>query len=138
MNTTRASLILCLSLALASLSILHAQTGGDPTSPPSGTPARTMKSLDQIEARTPLVGFAAGVTLDPNDNITISQSGSYYLTANLTVPSGDAITINSSGVTLDLNGFAVGSTDASGRIGNHHRWIQCAHHQRSHRQRHQL
>ena len=112
MNTTRASLILCLSLALASLSILHAQTGGDPTSPPSGTPARTMKSLDQIEARTPLVEFAAGA---PSTGIqhTTSQPGSYYLTANLTVPSGDAITINSSGVTLDLNGFTLSSTDAS-------------------------
>ena len=110
MKSAYSALVFCLSLALHTM---HAQTGGDPTSPPSGTPARTMKSLDQIEARTPLVDFANGVGIDPNGNITISESGSYYLTANLSVPSGDAITITASGVTLDLNGFTISSTNSS-------------------------
>lgn len=59
-----------------------------------------MKSLDQIEPRTPISSLP----------FTISLSGSYYLTKNLNVTSGDAITITSSGVTLDLNGFNITST----------------------------
>ena len=72
---------------------------------PPGTPAPTMKSLDQIEARTPITNTASLVT--------ISQPGSYYLTANLTVSTGDGIDINTNDVTLDLNGFTIRSTAAS-------------------------
>lgn len=69
---------------------------------PPGAPAPTMKTLDQIEARTPITNTSSLVT--------ISQPGSYYLTHNLTVSSGDAIDINTNGVTLDLNGFTLTST----------------------------
>src|SRR5665213_1271543 len=72
---------------------------------PPGAPAPTMKSLDQIEARTPITNTASLVI--------ITQPGSYYLTHNLTVSSGDGIDINVSGVTLDLNGFTISSTVAS-------------------------
>jgi hypothetical protein len=67
---------------------------------PPGAPAPTMKTLAQIEARTPISSVP----------FTINQSGSYYLTNNVSVSSGDAITIAVSHVTLDLNGFTVGST----------------------------
>jgi hypothetical protein len=70
---------------------------------PPGAPVPTMKTLDQIEARTPISSAP----------YTISSSGSYYLTANLTVATGDAITITASGVTLDLNGFTISSTAPS-------------------------
>ncbi len=73
---------------------------------PPGAPAPTMKSLDQVYAR-----------LDPRTAITnaasgcfITAPGSYYLTTNLTVSSGNGISINVSGVTLDLNGFTISST----------------------------
>jgi hypothetical protein len=70
-----------------------------PLTPP-GTPAPTMKTLDQLDAklekRTPISSAPS----------TISASGSYYLTANLTVASGTAIAISADNVTLDLNGFA--------------------------------
>jgi hypothetical protein len=68
---------------------------------PPGAPAPTMKSLDQIEPRTP-ISFAP---------FTISQPGSYYMTTNVTVGSGDAITITANNVTLDLNGFTISSTN---------------------------
>ena len=67
---------------------------------PPGAPAPTMKTLDQVEARTPISSAP----------FTISVPGSYYLTQNLGVGSGDAIIINASGVTLDLNGFTISSS----------------------------
>ena len=69
---------------------------------PPGAPAPTMKTLDQIEARTP-------ISTAP---FTISAPGSYYLTGNLAVGTGggDAVVISTDGVTLDLNGFTVSST----------------------------
>jgi hypothetical protein len=74
-----------------------------PLTPP-GAPAPTMKTLQQVEPRTPITNGTA---------VTISASGSYYLTTNITVAGGDAITINTSGVTLDLNGFTIASTAPS-------------------------
>jgi hypothetical protein len=70
---------------------------------PPAAPTPTMKSLDQIEARTPISSLP----------FPINSSGSYYLTKNLGVSSGNAITISVSGVTLDLNGFTLSSTTAS-------------------------
>src|ERR1700736_1195998 len=71
--------------------------------PPPGAPAPTMRSLDQIEPRTPISSAP----------YSINSSGSYYLTKNLTVNSGTAITIAADGVTLDLNGFTISSTASS-------------------------
>ncbi len=70
---------------------------------PPGAPAPTMKTLAQIEPRTPIASAP----------YTISASGSYYLTTNLSVSTGDAITIATNGVTLDLGGFTISSTAAS-------------------------
>ena len=68
---------------------------------PPGAPAPTMKSLDQIEPRTPISSAP----------FTISVSGSYYLTTNVTVSSGNAITVSANNVTLDLSGFTISSTE---------------------------
>ncbi len=70
---------------------------------PPGAPGPTMKTLAQIEPRTPISSAP----------YTISSPGSYYLTTNLTVSSGGAITIATNGVTLDLSGFTIASTAAS-------------------------
>lgn len=85
-----------------------------PITPPVGPPAASMKTLDQVEARRPLVAGTPGVTIGGSGTITIAQSGSYYLTGNLIVTSGDGIQINSGGVTLDLNGQTISSSNASG------------------------
>ena len=70
---------------------------------PPGAPAPTMRTLDQLDAklekRTP-------ITSAP---FTITQSGSYYLTTNLTTAT-NGIIIVTNGVTLDLNGFTISSS----------------------------
>lgn len=66
-----------------------------PLTPP-GAPAPTMKTLDQVEPRTPITNLP----------LTISSPGSYYLVSNLTGTTS-GITINSDNVTVDLNGFAL-------------------------------
>ncbi len=67
---------------------------------PPGAPAPTMLSLSQMEPRTPISSAP----------FTISAPGSYYLTTNVTVSGGNAITINANNVTLDLKGFTISST----------------------------
>ena len=67
---------------------------------PPGAPAPAMKTLDQVEPRTPISALP----------FTINAAGSYYLTGNLSVTSGSAITISVDDVTLDLNGFTLSST----------------------------
>ncbi len=62
---------------------------------PSGAPAPTMKTLDQVEPRIPISGA-----------YTINQPGSYYLTGNST----GKISISASDVTLDLMGFRIENT----------------------------
>jgi Right handed beta helix region len=65
---------------------------------PSGPPAASMKTLQQIEPRT-LIGSLP---------YTITNPGSYYVMTNLTGISGtNGITILSGNVTVDLNGFTL-------------------------------
>jgi parallel beta-helix repeat protein len=80
---------------------------------PPGAPAPTMKSLDQIEART--VVNAVNLPGDGNNVFIIRQSGSYYLTTNLLGVSGkNEIEILANNVTLDLNGFTLAGVAGSG------------------------
>ncbi len=44
---------------------------------------------------------------------TITAPGFYYLTGNLTCPSGNGITVNADDVTLDLMGFCLSGNDSS-------------------------
>jgi hypothetical protein len=95
--------------SLAGLAMLVAMinfppsTFGQGSLTPPGAPAPTMKTLAQIEPRTPISSVP----------FTITSPGAYYLTTNLTVSSGNAISIATNGVTLDLNGFIISSTAAS-------------------------
>lgn len=83
---------------------------------PPAAPAPSMKSLAQIEARTAIPASPAVPIAGPH--FTITQPGSYYLTGNIQVTSGDGILIAVSNVTLDLNGFALISTTVTPAAGN--------------------
>ncbi len=94
------------------LLLLPALALGQGTLTPTSAPATTMRTLDQLDARIPLQADAPGITVNANNGFTITAPGSYVLTADLTVPSGNAIEILSSNVSLDLNGFTLSSTAA--------------------------
>jgi len=78
---------------------------------PSGPPAPTMKTLNEVEARTPISSVP----------FTITEPGSYYLTQNLELATldTDGIVIEVDNVTLDLNGFSlIGPGKSAGTYGN--------------------
>jgi hypothetical protein len=65
---------------------------------PPGPPGLTMKTLSEVEPRTIIDSLP----------ITITNSGSYYLTGTLTgVPGSNGVTVAANDVKLDLNGYAL-------------------------------
>jgi hypothetical protein len=71
---------------------------------PPGAPAPAMRTLLQIEPRTPISSLPCKIT----------NAGSYYLTTNLTGVSGtNGITIASGNVELDLRGFTLSGVPGS-------------------------
>ncbi len=111
-------LVLLAVLALAPNSLVA--QGGGPLTPP-GAPGVTMKTLQEIEPRTPLIPGAANTaavtTNDAAYHFIINQPGSYYLTGNLAVTKPNGIDIRAKGVTLDLGGFEIGRTAGTGGNG---------------------
>jgi len=88
-------------VVLAALVVKGMAFAQGPLTPP-GAPSPTMKTLQQIEPRTPIT----------NAPVTIAEPGSYYLTTNITA-AGTALLISVSGVTVDLNGFNISSAAPS-------------------------
>ena len=96
-----------LLVAIGALLGIVVLTGAGDLDPPAGPVAPTMKTLDEVEPRTPL---------DPADvPIAINRSGSYYLTGDISavVLGQDAITINADDVTLDLMGFCIKNSEVA-------------------------
>jgi hypothetical protein len=87
-----------------------------PLPPPAGPIGPTMKSLDQIDAHVAQAGdkripvTAATTPGDSNHEFRIKQPGSYYLSDNLSTSKVTAISVETAGVTIDLNGFQIKGT----------------------------
>ena len=81
-----------------------------PLAPP-GAPAPMMKTLEQIEPRTPIESLP----------FTIGSPGSYFFTRDLAAPGPDGIVIDSSDVALDMKGFELvgGMGDGIWVMGGH-------------------
>ncbi|WP_367870517.1 hypothetical protein [Luteolibacter sp. Populi] len=92
-------------------------SGQGSITPPAGPPAAGMKTLGQLDIA--IDNLSTSVTargekrtgLNSATNITVS--GSYYLSGNITVASGNGITISTPNVSLDLNGFTIRTSAAS-------------------------
>src|SRR5947209_6985202 len=93
------TLLLILMGAACFLAAFDRALGQGSLTPP-GPSAPTMKTLDQIEPRTPIGSLP----------YTIEESGSYYVTGNLRFSGTNmacGICIEASDVTLDLGGFVL-------------------------------
>lgn len=104
------SIALTAAWLLAATLNLHAQGS---LTPPPGAPAPVMKTLDEVQPRTPVTQLTC-----PGNATTghvISAPGSYYLTANIATETlSTGISISASNVTLDLNGFSIIRLTGSG------------------------
>ena len=89
---------------IAGIAAINRVTQAGSLNPPSGPVTPTMKTLDQVEARTPVQSLAG----DSSSTYLISQPGSYYLTGNITGVSGrNGIAVTAPNVSIDLNGFTL-------------------------------
>src|SRR5579862_7188539 len=94
-----------LAAIISAFCLLPSAFGQGALTPP-GAPVPTMKSLDQVEARTPV--DATHTPGDSQNDFIISRPGSYYLTGNITGVAGkNGIWIATNDVNLDLNGFSI-------------------------------
>jgi parallel beta-helix repeat protein len=93
----------CASVISLLLINVHTASAQGVLTPP-GPPGAIMKTLEQLEPRTPISTLP----------FTVTRAGSYYLTTNLTGGAGNGVTVSNSDVSIDLNGFALRGGAGSG------------------------
>lgn len=100
------------ALCIMLLAVIGAGTlrAGD-LNPPAPPTAGTMKPLDQVEPRIPIPASAT-----PADVFTINHPGSYYLTGDRHC-NDTGIQVNVDNVTIDLQGYALISSNPTGGWG---------------------
>lgn len=95
---------------------LHPAVFAGDLNPPAGAVSPTGKTLTEVEPRIAL--SAENTPGDANSVFEITQPGSYYLTESLLVPPGfNGIEIETSRVTIDLNGFTIDGLSQTGATG---------------------
>ncbi len=99
----------CLYAACCILCLHEFSHAQGPLAPPAA-PGPTMKTLEQVEPRTPIS--------QADFPYVITAPGSYYLTENITATSGShGIRVDADDVTLDLNGFVLDGNGMTGDTG---------------------
>jgi len=93
-ETVFVTLSVCVTIVAASAIIAQ----GGPLDPPQGPISPSFKTLDQVEPRVPIDQVPFSIT----------ESGSYYLTGNLSGNAG--ITVSAPGVMIDLMGHTLEAT----------------------------
>ncbi len=112
MNTAHRSLRRFAPTTAAILMVSAGSLFAGPLNPPAGPVTSSMKALSEVEPRTAI--NATNTPGDANSVFKITQAGSYYLTSNLSVGSGQVgIEIAANSVTIDLNGFVITGTTGS-------------------------
>jgi parallel beta-helix repeat protein len=97
-------------LALAGLVVFSLQAIGSGSLEPSAPPGPIMKTLDEVEPRIPIQSLSG----DSTCQYLITQSGSYYLTGDVTVVSTTkhGIIVECNDVTIDLMGYTLKGPDS--------------------------
>lgn len=103
-------------LGAVGIGAFAAMSKAGPLNPPAGAVASTGRTTDEIYNKIPSGGAGDGrIAIAAGNNITINNPGSYVLTGNIgSSVGGTAITVGADNVTLDLNGYTVGSGANSG------------------------
>lgn len=106
-----------LSTSIASVALFgSALLVAGPLDPPPGAVASSYKTLTEVEPRTAI--NAANTPGDATAAYILSTPGSYYLTSNLNIPGGKfGLRVAASGVSIDLNGFAITGENSLGSAG---------------------
>lgn len=120
-HTSRTALATAAMLCVTALAITGMLTHAGPLDPPAGPVSPSYKTLTEVEPRIAI--SSANTPGDVSTVFKITQSGSYYLTSNMTgVATKAGILIAADNVTLDLSGFTMqgvaGSAVGVGTIGN--------------------
>ena len=103
MKNVRNHLFTMLVVVAVCITASSSVNAGD-LNPPAAPTSGTMKTLDEVEPRTPI--HQADIPL------TITESGSYYLAENVSDNEwGECIIVSADDVTIDLNGFTITGSD---------------------------
>ncbi|MFO0855873.1 MAG: right-handed parallel beta-helix repeat-containing protein [Phycisphaerales bacterium] len=112
MNTSTTRFSRFAPITVAALIAFAGFVVAGPLNPPTGPVTSTGKTMTEVEPR-----IAINATNTPggvNYTYYINKPGSYYLTGNIIGEAGkDGIGIETSGVTIDLNGFEVVGVNGS-------------------------
>lgn len=109
---------------VAALGAITSRAVAGPLNPPAGAVASTGKPIGELEPR-----IAVNATNTPGSAsyvFIISTPGSYYLTGNVTIPSGRTGIYLVAGATLDLNGFTITAAvnSSSGIYAGHYSTVR--------------